>query len=120
MSEKLGIEPLQLERVAQCDVYNVKTVQIAQYPGGKYPKWLSMARVCEIQAKYIVYSADTATGCSGSPVFFSCSEDCYVIALHKSDDGVGSPTQKEPVNKGVFINHILDNIYGRKFQFYCL
>ena len=118
MSEKLSIGPLQLQRITQRDVYSVKTVQIAQYPEGK-SKWLSVARVCEIQAKHILYSADTTTGCRGSPVFFSCNEDCFVIAVHKSD-GVRSSTHKEPVNKGVFINHILDYIYGRKFEVYCL
>ena len=83
-------------------------MQIAQYPDGD-SKWLSLARVCEIKAKYIVYNADTAACCSGSPVFYACNDDCYVIALHKSNGKEG-----KEANRGLFINHVLDLLYGGK------
>ena len=117
MCTKLAIQPLQLKRISHRDVYNVKTVQIAQYAEGK-SKWLSTGRVYEIQAKYILYNADTTTGCSGSPVFYACNEDCYIIAMHKSG-GVVTSSSKESVNKGVFINHIFDRLYGGKLEMVC-
>ena len=107
LSTKLAIRPLQLQRIAQRDVYKVKTVAIAQYPDGK-SKWLSLARIYEIQTKYILYDANASAGCFGSPVFYACNEDCYVIALHVSAN--------TPMNKGVFINHILDHVYGDPVQ----
>jgi V8-like Glu-specific endopeptidase len=72
-----------------------------------------MGRVCELQEKYILYDADTAAGSSGSPVFYVRNEDCCVLALHKSG-GVLTLSCKQPVNKGVYINIILDHLIGGK------
>ena len=85
---------------------------MAQHPRGK-PKRFSMGRVCELQEKYILYDADTAAGSSGSPVFYVRDDDYCVLALHKSG-GVLTSSCKQPVNKGVFINHILDHLGGGK------
>ncbi|CAB4015370.1 Hypothetical predicted protein [Paramuricea clavata] len=112
---KLDIRPLRLQRISEHDVYNVKIVQIAQHPQGK-PKRFSMGRVCEIQEKYILYDADTTAGSSGSPVFYVRDEDCCVLALHKSG-GVVTSSCKQPVNKGVFINIILDYLSGGPVKF---
>ena len=109
---KLDIRPLRLQRISEHDVYNVKIVQIAQHPQGK-PKRFSMGRVCDIQEKYILYDADTTAGSSGSPVFYVRDEDCCVLAVHKSG-GVVTSSCKQPVNKGVFINIILDYLSGGK------
>ena len=109
MRTQFSIHPLDLQRIIQPDVYNVKTVAIAQYPDGK-SKWLSLARIYEIQEKHILYDASTVACCSGSPVFYACNEHCYLIALHKSVCG------KTSVNKGMFINHIFDHLYGGKLK----
>lgn len=110
----LDIHPLQLQSVPENDLYNVKNVQIAQHPQGK-PKRFSMGRVCEIKEKFILYDADTTAGSSGSPVFYVSNEDFGILALHKSG-GVVTSSCKQPVNKGVLINIILDHLNGGNFQ----
>jgi hypothetical protein len=109
---RLDIRPLSLQRIPEPDLYQVKIVQIAQHPQGK-SKRFSMGTVCEIQEKYILYDADTTAGSSGSPVFYVRNENCCVLALHKSG-GVVTSSCKQPVNKGVFINIILDYLSGGK------
>jgi hypothetical protein len=49
---------------------------------------------------------------------YACNEDCYIIAMHKSG-GVVTSSSKESVNKGVFINHIFDRLYGGKLEMVC-
>ncbi|XP_028391276.1 uncharacterized protein LOC114516097 [Dendronephthya gigantea] len=105
-----GICPLQLHRIPERDVHQIKNVQIAQHPHGR-SKRFSVGRVCEVQDKFILYDADTTAGSSGSPVFFVSDEDCYVLALHKSG-GVMTSERREAVNKGMFINIILDHLSG--------
>jgi hypothetical protein len=109
---RLNIRALRLQRIPEHDLHRVKFIQIAQHPRGK-PKRFSMGRVCELQEKYILYDADTAAGSSGSPVFYVRNEDCCVLALHKSGGAV-TLSCKQPVNKGVYINIILDHFIGGK------
>ena len=113
---KLVINPLQLQRVPENDLYKVKNVQIAQHPQGK-PKRFSMGRLCEIKEKYILYDADTTAGSSGSPVFYVSNEQLCILALHKSG-GALTATCKQLVNKGVLINIILDHLNGGNFLLY--
>lgn len=105
-----GIRPLQLQRIPECDVHQIKNVQIAQHPRGR-SKRFSVGRICEVQDKFVLYDADTTAGSSGSPVFHVSHEDCYVLALHKSG-GVMTSEGGKVVNKGVFINIILDHLSG--------
>ena len=114
---RLNIHPLQLQHIPTSDLSNINIVQIAQHPQGK-PKRFSIGKICELQQKYILYDADTNAGSSGSPVLYVRNDDCCVLALHKSG-GVVTSSCKELVNKGVFINIILDHLCGGKFLAIC-
>ena len=107
---RFGVRPLELQRNRLHDLVNVKIVQIAQHPRGE-PRRFSVGGVCELQSRYILYDADTSAGSSGSPVFYACNENYRVLAVHKSG-GVEASSCKEPVNKGVLINVILDHLTG--------
>lgn len=103
----LNIHPLDLKPVMTADLYKVNIIQIAQHPGGRQKRF-SVGRVCEIQKTWILYDADTDAGSSGSPVFFVRNEDYKLLALHKSG-GATATLCKELVNKGIFINIILNH-----------